>query len=50
MLKQLAMDIITFAQEYATRQAQLKQDLKAALERSDVEGVLRVARQLVGIE
>jgi len=49
LLQQDAIEIIAIAQQHACRQAALKRDLRDALERDDVNSVVSIAKQLVGL-
>ena len=49
LLQQDAIEIIALAQEHASRQVALKQDLRDALEGGDVNCIVEAAKKLVGL-
>jgi hypothetical protein len=48
LLQQDAIEIIALAQQHASRQVTLKQDLRDALEGGDVTCIIEAAKKLVG--
>ena len=49
LLQQDAIEIIALAQQHASRQVALKQDLRDALEGGDVNCIVEAAKKLVGL-